>query len=76
MIQEGTMAVEAKLTKQMPFVGTVTQRLLVDKESKRTKTSRASIIRDSLDRRYGLVDGEFTDSDPRRTDPDAEVPIA
>jgi len=70
------MAVEAKLTKQMPFVGTPTLRALVDKESKSSKISRASIIRDALDKRYGLVDGEYPPGDPRITDPDAEVPIA
>lgn len=69
------MAVVATKTEQMPFVGTATQRALVDAEAKRTKRSVASVIRDALDQRYDLVDGQFKEGDPRVDNPNAEVPV-
>jgi hypothetical protein len=69
------MAVEATLTEQMPFVGTTTQRALVDLEAKRGKRSVASVIRDAIDQRYGLVNGMLPEGDPRWEDLTAEKPV-
>lgn len=69
------MAVEATFTEQMPFVGTVTQRALVNHDSKRLKRSVASVIRDALDEHYGLVNGQFPEGDPRRDNLDAAAPV-
>lgn len=55
------MAVEQKYTEQFPFVGTRTQRDRVEAEAAKRRTSLAEIIRDALDVRYGLVDGEVPD---------------
>lgn len=69
------MAVEATLTNQMPFVGTKTQRDLVDWEAKKGKRSVASVIRDALDEHYGLINGQFPADDPRRDNLDAPRPV-
>ena len=69
------MAVEATLTNQMPFVGTATQRALVDHEARRGKRSVASVIRDALDEHYGLVNGQFPEGDPRIQNLDAPRPV-
>jgi hypothetical protein len=69
------MAVEATLTEQMPFVGTKTQRALVDHEAKKNKVSVALVIRRALDEHYGLVNGQFPEGDPRRDNLDAPRPV-
>jgi hypothetical protein len=55
------MAIQQKYDQQFPFVGTLTQRQHVERESQRRKISLAEVIRDALDARYGLVDGEVPD---------------
>lgn len=52
------MAVEAKLTEQMPFVGTKTQAEVIGKEASRRGISKAQVVREAIDAQYGLVGGE------------------
>jgi hypothetical protein len=60
------MAVEQKYDKQFPFVGTATQRERIEAEAAKRRTSLAEVIRDAVDARYGLIDGEVPD-DPEGT---------
>lgn len=52
------MAVERKYTEQMPFVGTGTQKQHLERTAGRRRSSVAAVLRDLIDREYGLVDGE------------------
>ncbi len=48
----------ARYTEQIPpFVGTPTQRQCVDEEAAQRGVSAATVLREALDARYGLVDG-------------------
>jgi len=53
------VAVEARLTKQMPWVGTPTQRAAVESASAAAKISRAEVVRQALDKIFGLSNGEL-----------------
>ena len=52
------MAIERKYAKQFPFVGTLTQRAMIEKEADRRRTSLAGVVRAAVDKYFGLVDGE------------------
>jgi hypothetical protein len=52
------MAIKQKYPRQFAFVGTDTQATLLRQEAERTDRSMADIVRDAVDARYGLVDGE------------------
>lgn len=57
--EKGThVAIKRKYEKQMPFVGTDLMKQYLDEESERRQTSIARIIREALDERYLLRDGE------------------
>lgn len=53
------MALEARYTEQMPFVGTKTQRRKIA-EAAAGGRSMADVIREAVDKHFGLVDGEET----------------
>jgi hypothetical protein len=53
------MARKARLTAQCPpWKGTPTQRAHLDAEAERRSVDLAQIMREAVDARYGLVDGE------------------
>ena len=52
------MAVEAKYTEQFPVVCTETQRAAIVAEAQDRRVSMAVVVREALDERYGLSDGE------------------
>jgi len=52
------VAVERRYPEQMPFVGTQTMKDRLEEESNDRRTSIAKIIRDMIDERYLLNDGE------------------
>jgi hypothetical protein len=52
------MAVEAKYTEQFPVVCTAATKEALETEAKQTRRSMAAIVREAVDERYGLVDGE------------------
>ena len=57
------MAREARYTAQLPPTkGTETQRRKVEEESSRRRVSLGQVIRESLDDRYDLNDGESSRS--------------
>lgn len=51
------MAKEKKYTEQMPFVGTIVQRILIENQAIEERCSRADVIRQALDQYFGLDDG-------------------
>ncbi len=54
------MARQARLTAQLPpAMGTPTQRECLDREADERRVDLAQVIREALDQRYGLVDGEL-----------------
>lgn len=53
------MAIEARFTEQMPFVGTPTQKAILEQQAKRPGWSRAAVIREAFDAFYGLENGEL-----------------
>lgn len=53
------MAKQAKFVQQMPFVGTETQKAIVDREEAERETSKAAVVREAFDHYWGLVDGEL-----------------
>lgn len=55
------MAIEKKYEEQMPFVGTGLMKARLDEEAGRRRVSIARIIRDMIDERYLLSDGEELD---------------
>jgi hypothetical protein len=56
------MAKQPRFTEQMPFVGTKTQRLLIDNAAYADNISRADVIREAINAHFGLNDeGEFDD---------------
>jgi hypothetical protein len=61
------MAVEARFTEQFPVVGTKAQREAIEAEAQRTRKSMAAVVRQAIDERYGLSDGEVPQGDsPQR----------
>jgi hypothetical protein len=52
------VAIEKRYDEQMPFVGTRTMKEYLDEEADRRRTSIARIIRDMIDERYLLDDGD------------------
>lgn len=54
------MAIEPKYPTQMSFVGTETQKRLVQKMADEKKISQAEVFRDAIDAYFGLTDGEDT----------------
>lgn len=55
------MAVEARLTEQMPWVGTKTHKEIVEQAARTRRVSKATVMREALDHVYGLEDGELPD---------------
>lgn len=53
------MAIEKKYDEQMPFVGTGVMKTHLDEEASRRRVSVARIVRDMIDERYLLADGEM-----------------
>lgn len=49
----------AKYTKQMPFVGTPTQKQAILDRASREGKSQADVVREAVDGYFGLVDGEW-----------------
>ncbi len=52
------MSLERRYTKQFPFVGTETQQRKIEERAAATRRSRAAVIRECIDREFGLDDGE------------------
>jgi predicted DNA-binding protein len=52
------MAVEARYTEQFPVVCTPATKEALENEAKQSRRSMAAIVREAIDNRYGLVDGE------------------
>lgn len=62
------MAVEKRYPAQMPFVGTHTQRSLLERDAGKRRTSIAAVLRTIVDKHYGLVDGEKPEPEEDATD--------
>ncbi len=60
------MAIVARLTKQMPWVGTPEQKYLVKDKAEKHGMSQAAIVRQAIDEHFGLRNGMFTEGDARR----------
>lgn len=64
------MAIEPRYTEQMPFVGTPTQRLRIEQEATKRRTSLADVVRRAVDGYFGLVNGEEPEAKESETTSD------
>ena len=65
------MAIVAKLTKQMPWVGTPEQKFCVQQKAERYGMSQAAVVRQAIDYHFGLHSGMFPEGDARQAAFDA-----
>lgn len=56
---------QARLTEQMPFVGTVEEKRQIETLARREGVSKATVVRWAVDSFFGITDGEERPAPPQ-----------